>query len=146
MREMLETTLVHEFHIFYSPTEWILLSSFCENGKKICLRSASKLISKVNDQEQVLFTPLLTLHTPVNTVHVHSTCARLCWRGPALKTTWKTLRRKQRPLSLKPSLQTPGHWLKHCSRSVKVMQASAGSVQCIVTSADECKEILPPCR
>ena len=33
-------TLVHEFPIFYSHTEWNLLSSFCRNGDKICKRSA----------------------------------------------------------------------------------------------------------
>ena len=40
---MLWRTLVHEFHISYSHTEWRLLSSHCENCEKIWKWSSVKL-------------------------------------------------------------------------------------------------------
>ena len=42
--QLLRKTLVHEFHISYSHTEWYLLSSLRENGNEIWKQSAVKQI------------------------------------------------------------------------------------------------------
>ena len=44
---VLWTTYMHKFYIFYSPTQWNLLSSLGDNGTQFCMRSAVKLNSKL---------------------------------------------------------------------------------------------------
>ena len=43
--EVFSRTHLHQFNISCSHTEWDLLSSLCDNGVKICKRSAVKLKS-----------------------------------------------------------------------------------------------------
>ena len=57
---MLGRTLVHEFHIFYSHSEWYFLSSLKENGDKICigrveLNRTLKLNSSVSKKGKVFY-------------------------------------------------------------------------------------------
>ena len=44
IRKVLWTTLVHDFHIFYSHTDWSLLTSFCDNSGKFCMWNDGLLV------------------------------------------------------------------------------------------------------